>query len=142
MKVKQYVMYFIKLWGKIQDASQKKRIKSLFVGQGEPGGFDPDYSRRGGQRNQFDRQCQSVTGGEAEEILGRAVKGMRDKVVLATKVHGGVGSGPNDKGQSRSVQPNYSLINRAVEKELQPLCVDQGWDDPVQPDRRGILSGK
>jgi len=38
---------------------------------------------------------------KSEEILGRAVKGKRDQAVIATKVHGKMGDGPNDKGNSR-----------------------------------------
>ncbi|WP_261381692.1 aldo/keto reductase [Paenibacillus cremeus] len=161
------------------------------------------------------------TGGEAEEILGRAIKGHRDKLVIATKVHGQLGPGPNESGQSRyhimrevegslrrlkvdcidlyqahgvdwntpmeeslrayddlirqgkvkyigcsnfpawvltkalwisdvnklssfvSVQPNYSLANRAIEKELQPLCVDQGIGMVLySPIGGGVLTGK
>jgi aryl-alcohol dehydrogenase-like predicted oxidoreductase len=39
--------------------------------------------------------------GLSEEITGRAVKGVRDDVVLATKVHFPMGKGPNDVGLSR-----------------------------------------
>jgi aryl-alcohol dehydrogenase-like predicted oxidoreductase len=39
--------------------------------------------------------------GESEEIVGRALKGRRDQVVLATKVHGEMGGGPNQRGNSR-----------------------------------------
>ncbi|MGE5221716.1 MAG: aldo/keto reductase [Omnitrophica WOR_2 bacterium] len=41
--------------------------------------------------------------GESEKIVGRALKeyGRRDQVILATKVHGEMGSGPNDSGNSR-----------------------------------------
>ncbi len=39
--------------------------------------------------------------GRSEEILGRALKGRRDEVVLATKVRGRTGPGPNDVGLSR-----------------------------------------
>jgi len=39
--------------------------------------------------------------GESERVLGEALKGRRDQVVLATKVHGRIGEGPNDRGQSR-----------------------------------------
>lgn len=170
--------------------------------------------------NLFDN-ANRYTGGEAEEILGKAVKGRRDEVLLATKVHGEVGQGPNRKGQSRahimlevegslrrlgtdyidlyqahgvdfetpmeeslrayddlisqgkvryigcsnfpawvltkslwvsdvnkyasfiSVQPSYSLANRLIEKELQPLCVDQGIGMILySPMGGGILSGK
>ncbi len=39
--------------------------------------------------------------GESEEIVGTALKGRRDDVVLATKVHGPMGEDPNRRGNSR-----------------------------------------
>jgi aryl-alcohol dehydrogenase-like predicted oxidoreductase len=39
--------------------------------------------------------------GESEEIVAKALKGRRDQIVLATKVHGAMGSGPNRRGNSR-----------------------------------------
>ena len=39
--------------------------------------------------------------GVSEEIVGRALKGARDRVVLATKVRFPMGEGPNDVGLSR-----------------------------------------
>ncbi len=41
--------------------------------------------------------------GTSEEITGEALKrnGLRDQTVLATKVHGGMGEGVNDRGNSR-----------------------------------------
>jgi aryl-alcohol dehydrogenase-like predicted oxidoreductase len=39
--------------------------------------------------------------GSSEEITGRAIKGVRDDVVLATKVRFPMGEGPNDVGLSR-----------------------------------------
>ncbi len=39
--------------------------------------------------------------GRSEEAVGKAVAGRRDRVVLATKVHGKTGEGPNDQGNSR-----------------------------------------
>lgn len=41
------------------------------------------------------------TGGRSEEIVGKALRGRRDRIVLATKVRGKVGDGPNDQGLSR-----------------------------------------
>ena len=41
------------------------------------------------------------TKGVSEEITGRALKGVRDEVVLATKVRFPMGEGPNDVGLSR-----------------------------------------
>src|SRR5437667_3589050 len=53
--------------------------------------------------------------GESEQILGKALKGRRDQVVLATKVHGAMGPGQNDQGNSRL------WIMRAVEGSLRRL---------------------
>ena len=39
--------------------------------------------------------------GESEEIVGKALKGRRDDVVLATKFHGTMGDDPNQSGNSR-----------------------------------------
>src|SRR5712691_4627464 len=50
--------------------------------------------------------------GESEEIVGKALKGRRDSVVLATKVHGPMGDDPNMQGNSRR------WIARAVEDSL------------------------
>jgi aryl-alcohol dehydrogenase-like predicted oxidoreductase len=41
------------------------------------------------------------SGGESEEILGEAISGRRDDLLLATKVRMPVGDGPNDTGLSR-----------------------------------------
>ena len=56
--------------------------------------------------------------GLAEEILGRAIKGRRDRVILSTKATFRAGPGPNDIGSSR-----YHLI-RAVEGSLKRLGTD------------------
>src|SRR6201995_624807 len=39
--------------------------------------------------------------GESEEIVGKALKGRRDSVVLATKVHGQMHDAPTQRGPSR-----------------------------------------
>lgn len=54
----------------------------------------------------------------AEEILGRALRGRRDEVVVATKSHGQVRPGINDRGLSRR------HIIRQVEMSLQRLGTD------------------
>jgi aryl-alcohol dehydrogenase-like predicted oxidoreductase len=56
--------------------------------------------------------------GESEEIVGEALRGRRDAVVLATKVHGKMGPGPNDLGNSRV------HILREVENSLRRLQTD------------------
>ena len=160
--------------------------------------------------------------GRSEEIVGRALRDFaaRDQVVIATKVHGEMGPGPNDQGQSRkhifssidaslkrlgtdyvdlyqihrwdyatpieetlqalndvvrmgkaryigassmyawqfakalytadlhgwtrfvSMQPHYNLVYREEEREMLPLCRDQGIGViPWSPLARGLLTG-
>jgi aryl-alcohol dehydrogenase-like predicted oxidoreductase len=62
--------------------------------------------------------------GESEEIVGKALKGRRDNVVLATKVHGTMGDDPNEYGNSRR------WIVREVENSLRRLGTD--WIDLYQ----------
>src|SRR6201999_3773432 len=62
--------------------------------------------------------------GESEEIVGKALKGRRDDVVLATKVHGKMGDDPNEFGNSRR------WIVREVENSLRRLQTD--WIDLYQ----------
>ena len=44
--------------------------------------------------------------GESERVVGKAVRSMRDEVVIATKVTGGMGDGRNGRrGESVRVEP-------------------------------------
>ena len=56
--------------------------------------------------------------GESEVILGKALKGRRDKAVVATKVRGSRGDGPNDSGTGR-----VHIFNE-VENSLRRLGTD------------------
>ena len=56
--------------------------------------------------------------GESERIVGKALAGRRERVILATKVHGRTGEGPNDLGNSRL------HILRACEASLDRLGTD------------------
>ncbi len=56
--------------------------------------------------------------GESETIVGEALKGRRDNVVLATKVYGPMGDDPNMQGSSRR------WIIREVENSLRRLQTD------------------
>ena len=58
------------------------------------------------------------SGTKSEEIVGKALKGIRDDVFLATKVHGKVGNSPNDSGNSRL------HIIKGCEDSLRRLNVD------------------
>ena len=65
--------------------------------------------------------------GESEEIVGKALKGRRDEIVLATKFHGAMGQDPNEQGSSRR------WIIREVEDSLRRLKTD--WIDLYQVHR-------
>jgi aryl-alcohol dehydrogenase-like predicted oxidoreductase len=56
--------------------------------------------------------------GESEEIVGKAIVGKRDNLVIATKVHGPMGSDPNQAGNSRR------WIIQACENSLRRLGTD------------------
>src|SRR3569833_912961 len=61
------------------------------------------------------------SGGESEQILGRALKHFgvkREDAVIATKVFGPTGSGPNDRGLSRK------HILHSIDESLRRLGVD------------------
>jgi len=62
--------------------------------------------------------------GESEEIVGKALRGRRDDVVLATKVHFPMGDEPNHRGNSRR------WIVAEVENSLRRLQTD--WIDLYQ----------
>jgi aryl-alcohol dehydrogenase-like predicted oxidoreductase len=57
-------------------------------------------------------------GGRSEEMIGKAIKGKRDSVIVATKVKAPTGPGPNDSGLSRK------HIMSAVEASLKRLQTD------------------
>jgi aryl-alcohol dehydrogenase-like predicted oxidoreductase len=67
--------------------------------------------------NMFD-SADAYSGGAAEEILGRAIKGRRDQAIISTKATFRVGPGPNDVGSSRH------HITRAVDASLRRLGTD------------------
>jgi len=58
------------------------------------------------------------SGGQAEEIIGEAIHGRRDDVILATKAGMAIGDGPNDAGSSRC------HLVRACEASLRRLGTD------------------
>jgi aryl-alcohol dehydrogenase-like predicted oxidoreductase len=69
----------------------------------------------------YSRWVEGNPGGVAESIIGKWIKQSktpREKLVIATKVRGRMGTGPNDEGLSRL------HILRAVDASLQRLGVD------------------
>lgn len=72
-------------------------------------------------------------GGVVEEILGKALRGRRDRVVLVTKVGAPLGPGPQDRGLSAS------HLLRELDRSLQRLQTDTidlyllHWPDRATP---------
>ena len=92
---------FFKAWGQT-DVAEATRLVDICLESG---------------LNMFD-SADVYSQGMAEEILGQAIKGRRDQVIISTKSTFAHGEGPNDVGSSR-----YALI-RAVDKALQRLGTD------------------
>ena len=67
--------------------------------------------------NLFDT-ANGYSDGRSEEVLGAALEGKRDQVLISTKAFFPTGTGPNDKGSSR-----YHL-RRALEDSLRRLSTD------------------
>ena len=57
--------------------------------------------------------------GTSEKLLGKALQGRRDEVVITSKVRGAIGDGPNDIGLSR-----YHIL-REAERSLRRLNTDR-----------------
>jgi aryl-alcohol dehydrogenase-like predicted oxidoreductase len=109
------------------------KVPVLTLGTGTFGGSDEFFKAWGGigveeatrlvdisldaGLNMFD-SADGYSAGMAEEILGHAIKGRRDKVLISTKGTFPTGDGPNDVGSSR-----HHLIN-AVEGSLRRLGTD------------------
>ena len=106
-------------------------VSPLALGMGLRGQQDAGEAERlirrafDGGINLFD--CANVYGfqddrrhaGRSEEVLGRALKGVRDDVVITSKVVSAIGSGPNDRSGSR-----YHIL-REVERSLRRLDTDR-----------------
>jgi 1-deoxyxylulose-5-phosphate synthase len=107
------------------------KVSRLALGLGLRGQADEKEAERlirrafDGGINLFD--CANVYGlmddrayaGRSEMILGRALKGVRDDIVITSKVVGAIGRGPNDQGASR-----YHVL-REVERSLRRLDTDR-----------------
>src|SRR4051812_45972323 len=92
---------FFKAWGQT-DVAEATRLVDVALEAG---------------LNMFD-SADVYSGGAAEEILGQAIKGRRDRVIVSTKGTFRTGQGPNDVGSSR-----HYLI-RAVDASLRRLGTD------------------
>jgi aryl-alcohol dehydrogenase-like predicted oxidoreductase len=81
------------------DEKQSRRIIDAFIDAG----------------GNFIDTANVYVGGESEEVVGRAVKGRRDQIVVATKGFGPIGEGPNTTGLGRK------YLYRALEASLRRL---------------------
>ncbi|ESQ81935.1 aldo/keto reductase [Asticcacaulis sp. AC466] len=107
-------------WGNV-DVAEASRLVDLCLAHGV---------------NFFDT-ADVYSGGASEEILGAAIKGRRDEVLISTKATFTMGSGPNDKGSSR-----YHII-KAAEASLKRLGTDHidvyfmhGYDALTPPEEK------
>ncbi|TAK21777.1 MAG: aldo/keto reductase [Chloroflexota bacterium] len=115
----------------VRFGSSGLRISRIALGMGLRGQRDEREAERlirrafDGGVNLFD--CANIYGpaddrayaGHSEQILGRALKSVRDEVVITSKVVGQIGPGPNDRGASR-----YHIY-REVERSLHRLGTDR-----------------
>jgi aryl-alcohol dehydrogenase-like predicted oxidoreductase len=98
-------------------------LGTMIFGEEGPRGVEPGEAERMIHRfldaggNHIDT-ANVYAGGRSEEIVGRAIRDTRDRVVLATKVRFRTGEGPNDTGLSR-----YHIM-RSVEASLRRLQTD------------------
>jgi len=75
--------------------------------------------------------------GVSEQIVGRWIKdrGVRDRVVLATKVYGTMGPGPNDGGLSRiHIQQAVEASLRRLQTDVIDLYQIHRWDFGSEPE--------
>jgi aryl-alcohol dehydrogenase-like predicted oxidoreductase len=109
------------------------KVPALCLGTGTFGGGNPFFKAMGNSgveeatrlvdvsieagANMFD-SSDIYSNGIAEEILGKAIAGRRDSVIISTKATFRFGAGPNDVGSSR-----YHLI-KACEGSLRRLGTD------------------
>ena len=92
---------FFKTWG-ATDVAEARRLVDICLEAG---------------LNFFDT-ADIYSRGASEEVLGQALEGRRNDVLIATKATFSTGPGPNDKGSSR-----YHLV-RAAEASLRRLRTD------------------
>ena len=75
----------------------------------------------------------SYSAGVSEQFIGHALKGQRQRAIIATKVSSRMADGPNNAGNSRQ------HITAEVENSLKRLCTDYidlyqiHWTDPNTP---------
>ncbi|MEP9387478.1 aldo/keto reductase [Mesorhizobium sp. KR9-304] len=109
------------------------KVPALSFGAGTFGGSGPLFSHWGTSDANEARRLVDIcleagvnlfdtadvySNGASEEVLGAAIKGRRDEVLISTKTSLPMGDGPNDAGSSRS------RLIKAVEDALRRLGTD------------------
>ena len=109
------------------------KVPALSFGAGTFGGTGPLFGAWGNTDAQEARRLVDIcleaglnlfdtadvySNGVSEEVLGEAIKGRRDKVLISTKTTLPMGDGPNDAGSSRS------RLIKATEDALRRLGTD------------------
>src|SRR5260370_20306621 len=109
------------------------KVHVLSVGSGAYGGEGPLFSAWGNSSAADARRLIDIcleagvtlfdaadvySNGSSEEVLGAAIKGRRDKLLISTKPSLPIGNGPQDAGSSR-----HRLL-RAVDASLRRLGTD------------------
>src|ERR1700737_375704 len=117
--------------GKLGNSGRK--VPALSFGTGTFGGEGPLFSAWGNSSIAEARRLIDIcleagvtlfdtadvySSGASEEVLGAAIKGRRDKVLISTKTSLPMGDGPEDAGSSRR------RLLRAVDASLKRLGVD------------------
>jgi aryl-alcohol dehydrogenase-like predicted oxidoreductase len=106
-------------FGRECDEATSRRILDRFL---DAGGTFVDTANNYGE-----------PGGQSEAILGKALPGRRDRVVLATKVRFFTGDGTNDRGLSRRhVRMSVEASLRRLQTDWIDLLQVHSWD-PVTP---------
>ena len=80
--------------------------------------------------------------GRSEELVGKSIEGRRNRFVLATKVRGRMGDGPNDEGVSRlAVFQQAEASLRRLRTDHIDLYQVHSWDTntPIEHRRRQEL---
>ena len=70
--------------------------------------------------------------GDSEEVVGRALKGRRDNVVLTTKVSRPMGTDPNQQGASRRLPASMWRIAR-TRRTIRPTAKETSRTMPPKP---------
>jgi aryl-alcohol dehydrogenase-like predicted oxidoreductase len=121
-------------------------LGTMVFGEAKARGADADTADRMIRRyleagGNFVDTAAVYAGGRSEEILGLALRGRRDEVVLATKVRFSVGDHPNEIGLSRlAIMRATEGCLRRLQTETIDLLYMHSWDSltPIEESLRAF----